>query len=33
LTLLSIESCRGKNTKVVEHFLSFPEGSSLLLLD
>jgi hypothetical protein len=33
LTLLSVESCLGESTKVVEHFLSFPESSSLLFLD
>jgi hypothetical protein len=31
--LLSAESCGGKNTKVVENFLSFPESPSLLVLD
>jgi hypothetical protein len=33
LTLLSVESCLGDNTKVVEHLLSFPENLSLLVLD
>jgi hypothetical protein len=33
LTLLNAESCGGKNTKVVVHFLSFPESSSLPFLD
>jgi hypothetical protein len=31
--LLSVESCCDDNTKVVEHFLYFPENSSVLLLD
>jgi hypothetical protein len=33
LTLLTAESCGGKNTKVVVHFLSFPESLSWLFLD
>jgi hypothetical protein len=31
--LLSVEPCCDKNTKIVEHFLSFPESPSLLVLD
>jgi hypothetical protein len=33
LTLLSVESCCDDNTKVVEHFVSFPESPILLVLD